>query len=680
MRSLTYRLATDIGGTFTDSVLLNEDTGEVFFDKRPTTSKDFAVGATESAESYRIPLAGVMSVIHGSTVAINTVIERKGAKTAMITTKGFRDIIEVRRSNRTEMYNPLWKAERPFIDRYLRLEISERMLYDGTVMRPVVAEEVDAVCKTLDGLGIKSVCIALLNSYVNSDHEREVERFVKEASPEAFVTLSSSFLREYREYERFSTAVINSYIGPTVRSYLRHLHGSLVERGFKGDLQIMQSNGGIMTLETASVQPVRMMESGPAAGVAGSAAVGSILGYENIVTFDMGGTTAKSGIIDRAIPRVTTDYKLSGYPIRINFLDIEEIGAGGGSVGWSDSAGALHVGPKSTGAEPGPACYGLGGTQPTVTDANLLLGRLNQKHLLGGKMKIYPDLARDAVARLADAHHLDVIEAANGMMKIVNNNMSGLLQVMTTRRGYDPRDLTLFAYGGGGPLHVFELAKELGIKRIVIPSYPGNFSAWGMLVTDLRHDFFLPFIHKLSQVDLDRLNGVLRSLEEEAVNTLKNEGFRGDVQMIRSLELRYFGQEHNLTIPLPSGELTEEDLGRIATAFDSLHESTYLHSSPGEQKEIYAAKVTVIGVVQKPKLPRATEGTAAPPADSIIERRDVFFEESGFVDCTVYDRRRLRANNRAEGPAIIEEETSTIVLHPGQSATIDGYGLIEMEQ
>ena len=673
---MTYRIATDVGGTFTDAVLLDEETGEVRFEKVPTTPRDFAKGTIDAVDRFGVQLEKCVFLAHGTTVAINALIEGKGAKTGLITTKGFRDVTEIGRSNRTEMYDPLYRKPRPLVDRYLRLEVDERIRYDGSILTALAEEDVNQAVAKFRESEVGSVAVCLMNSYANPVHEIRIGEIVMKNSPNVSVSLSHMITREYREYERTSTTILNAHVMPVVERYLESIEQKLTAREFSEDLLIMQSNGGTMTCSTARTQPIGMIESGPAGGVIGAAILGKMLGHDNIVSYDMGGTTAKSGLIEGGAPRVTMDYKVGGYPLRIPVVDLMEIGAGGGSIAWIDSAGALHVGPKSAGADPGPAAYGAGGTEPTVTDADLLLGRLNSEYFLGGQMKVFPDLARKALERVADFFKKDVIESAYGIVTIVNANMSALLRAMTIRRGYDPRELVAVAFGGAGPMHVAALAKELGISKIVVPKVPGNFSAWGMLVTNIRHDFVQTFVKPVADADVDELDQAYGSLERNGMAILRKEKVKeSNIHFLRAIDIRYLGQEHTLTIPLMSDNVAEQDKQSICNRFDELHEKTYRHSAPQEPKEIVNLRITAIGVLSKPKLGKIGSGPRRPSEDAFKGTRPVYFErENDFVKCPTYERDRLLSGNIIEGPAVIEEPTSTTLVHPGQTLTVDTYG------
>ncbi|UCF10457.1 MAG: hydantoinase/oxoprolinase family protein, partial [Candidatus Bipolaricaulota bacterium] len=519
-----YRLSTDVGGTFTDGVLLDEASGGIVVSKVSSTPRNPAIGTIESVEKFSIPLREVSFLSHGTTVVINALIEGKGAKTALVTTRGFRDVIEIGRSNRTEMYDALYRKPRPLVPRFLRLEVSERIDAEGRVVSPLLEEELQEALEILVSEDVEAVAVCLLNAYANPDHEVRIGKFLNAELPKATVSLSHLITRRYYEYERTSTATQNAYVMPVVRTYLDSLEEELRQRGFRQVLQIMQSNGGVMAASVARDMPIAMVESGPAGGAIGAAQLAKLIGYGNVISYDMGGTTAKTSIITGGLPETTDQYLVEGRPILLPVVDLREIGAGGGSIAWIDEAGAMHVGPQSAGADPGPACYRRGGTDPTVTDANLQLGILDPDYFLGGEMEISTELGRSAIQRVADHFDLSADEAALGIIKIVNTNMSGLLQSMTVKRGYDPREFAIVAFGGAGPIHAAAIANELGVPTVIVPPYSGVFSAWGMLMADLRHDLSQTFITPLDSADPEEVRGLFGELDARIVGVFDREG------------------------------------------------------------------------------------------------------------------------------------------------------------
>ncbi|MEA1963915.1 MAG: hydantoinase/oxoprolinase family protein [Candidatus Aerophobetes bacterium] len=669
-----YRLSTDVGGTFTDGVLLDETTGKVMVSKVPSTPVDPAIGTIQSMERFGIPINEVSFLVHGTTVVINALLEGKGVKTALITTKGFRDVLEIRRSNRTEMYNALYKKPTPLIPRYLRLEIRERMGANGKVLIPLKISNLAQIIEYLHKEKVESIAVCLINAYANPEHEEEIGRLLNEQYPEATISLSHTITKRYYEYERTSTTVQNAYVMPVVQRYLKNLEKELRKRRFQSVLQIMQSNGGIMTSVIAREMPILMVESGPVAGAIGGAQLASTIGYNNVITYDMGGTTAKTSIVRGGLPETSDQYMVERRPILSPVIDIREIGAGGGSIAWIDEAGALHVGPQSAGAKPGPACYMQGGEEPTVTDADLQLGILDPNYFLGGEMDISTQLAREAIKKVAHSFGISIDRAALGIIKIVNNNMAGLLRSMTVKCGYDPRDFAMVAFGGAGPTHAAAVARELNIPTVIVPSSPGVFSAWGMLMTDLRHDFTQTYIKLMSNIDVRTVNGIFRNLEVQIKELLERENILDENIMITyEMDLRYYGQEHTLAVSAPS-KLTHADKEVLNRSFDELHLRIYGHNAPEEPKEVVSLKVVGMGKVRKPVLQTITRGDEAPVSESRLGERRVYVEEGKYQEFSVYQRDKLRAGNIIQGPAIIEEPTSTTVVENNQICSVDQYG------
>jgi len=669
-----YRLSTDVGGTFTDGVLLDETTGEIAVSKVSSTPVNPAIGTIQSIERFRIPINEVSFFVHGTTVVINALLEGKGARTALITTKGFRDVLEIRRSNRTEMYNALYKKPTPLIPRHLRLEIKERMGVDGKVLIPLETADLAQIIKHLCKEKVESIAVCLINAYANPEHEEEIGRLLNEQYPEATISLSHNITRRYYEYERTSTTVQNAYVMPVVQKYLKSLEEELRKRRFQSVLQIMQSNGGIMTSATAREMPILMVESGPVAGAIGGAQLASTIGYNNVITYDMGGTTAKTSIIRGGLPETSDQYMVERRPILLPVVDIREIGAGGGSIAWIDEARALHVGPQSAGAKPGPACYMQGGVEPTVTDADLQLGILDPDYFLGGEMDISPQLGREAIEKVAHYFNISVDKAALGIIRIVNNNMSGLLRSMTVKRGYDPRDFAMVAFGGAGPTHAAAVARELSIPTVIVPPSPGVFSAWGMLMTDLRHDFAQTYIKLMSDIDVNTVNGIFRDLEVRVRELFKRENIPDEnIVMTYEMDLRYYGQEHTLTVSTPS-KLMHADKEALNKSFDELHLRIYGHNAPEEPKEVVSLKVIGTGKVRKPVLQTISRGGKTPVSESRLGERKVYMEDGKYQEFSVYQRNKLLAKNIIQGPAIIEEPTSTTVIENEQICSVDQYG------
>lgn len=675
-----FRLSTDVGGTFTDGVLLDEKTGQIKISKVLTTPANQAVGTIEGIAKFGVKLDEVSFLVHGTTAIINALIESKGAKTALITTEGFRDILEIGRSNRLEMYDALYKKSDPLIPRYLRFGIRERINAAGEVLISLDTQSLDQVVADLRRFGVEAVAVCLLNAYANPRHEEEIGQYLHTRCPEIVFSLSNNITRRYYEYERVSTTVQNAYVMPAVRKYLQSLEDQLASNGFQNALQIMQSNGGVMTSVIARTIPIAMVESGPAAGAMGAAALANLTGHKSVIAYDMGGTTAKTAIITRGMPETTDSYTVEERPILLPVVDLREIGAGGGSIAWVDEAGALHVGPQSAGADPGPACYHHGGVEPTVTDANLHLGFLNPQNFLGGKMEIDAGLARQAIANLATHYDISVDEAALGIIKIVNTNMSALLQSMTVKRGYDPREFALVAYGGAGPLHAAAIAQELGIPTVIVPMNSGVFSAWGMLMADLRHDFSMTHIRPLEQAKNSDVNTMFNDLEVRLREIFKQENIaEHDIEISHVMDLRYLGQEHTLSVGV-SKKFTDADKVSASKAFDDLHLAAYGHNAPEEPKEVVSLKAIGIGKVSKPNVQMIQTGKNKTKKEAKTGERQVYRGNGSFESFQIFRREKLLAGNVIYGPAVIEEVTATTVVESNQVCAVDLYGNLIITQ
>lgn len=679
------RVAVDIGGTFTDVVVFDEGRGGVSLAKTLSTPVELARGVLDGLTKASVRFPETTILIHGSTVVINAVIERTGAKTALVTTKGFRDVYEIGRINRPESFNPRFRKHRPLVPRENIFEVTERMLADGSVRTPFDENEAREVARIIKDEAFEAVAVLFLHSYRTPQHELRMRDILLEANPQLFVSVSHELSREYREYERTSTVAANAYVGPKVSQYLGDLERRLHDKKFAGNLMIMQSNGGLSDVELARRQCIQMMESGPAGGVVGTMALCEMLSLDAAIAFDMGGTTAKACVIRRGEPSLSPDYFIGGYneglAIRIPVLDIVEVGTGGGSIAYLDEGGGLHVGPKSAGAEPGPASYGRGGTEPTVTDANVILGRLSPEMFLGGEMRLDRRAAERALnERLAKPLNVALERAASGMLQVATSAMANAVRHVTLERGLDPRDFTLVAYGGGGPLHSASVAKELSIGKIIIPNAPGHFSALGMLMADLRRDYVQTLFERMDDLAMSELEAQFKALEDEGRKALIESGISLDrIAFERAADMRYVGQEHAVAVRMPASVGSEGARAEVKRRFDDAHDLRYSHSAPEESADIVSLRVSAIGRLTKPEFPRIVKGDATPPSDSRRGERRVIFEGSGAVSAPVYDRVRLRAGNVISGPAIIEEAASTTVVEPGDQVTVNEFGCLVME-
>ncbi len=685
-RKSGIRLAADIGGTFTDVAAFDEETGSLLLGKVLSTPDRLVDGIEGGVTRAGTDFASAGLFLHGSTIAINTILERTGAKTALITTEGFRDVYEIGRINRPDSYNLFFQKHEPLVERALRFEAKERMLASGEIRTPLDEAQLAELGRHIDGLGIEAVAILFLHCYRNPDHEIRAKKFLEETYPNLFVSASHELSQEYREFERTSTVVANAYIGPRVRTYIQGIEDHLREAGFHGSFLVVQSTGGLYEAAEARSYCIRMLESGPAAGVIGTQALCSALGLENAIAFDMGGTTAKAGVIYKGEALTTGTALLGGYekalPVQIAMMDIFEVSAGGGSIARVDENGALRVGPQSASAVPGPACYGQGGENPTVTDANLLLGRLGADRFLGGEMTLDVAAAEKAMKdRLADPLGMEVTAAADGILRIATTAMSYAVKGVTTERGLDVGDFALVAYGGAGPLHASAVARELGIRKVIIPRAPGVFSAFGMLFSDLRYDYVRTWFTALDAAPFEEIERVYTEMENEGRAAIEAASVSPEaVTVKRAADMRYVGQEHAVTVDLPAELFAAEDRDAIKKLFDDMHELRYGTSAPAEKAEIVSLRSTVTGVMRKPPQETVAAGEAMPPEGAARGDRPVYFNDVGdFVDTPTYARDALLAGNVIDGPALIEEHASTTVAMPGDRVTVDAFGNLMIE-
>ena len=673
------RLAADIGGTFTDIAVFDEKTGQLTFGKALSTPahlvEGISAGVAKAGSDYR----SAALFLHGSTIAINTMLERTGARTALLITEGFRDIYEIGRINRPDAYNLFFRKHVPLIERALRFEVHERMLADGEIDTPLDDQEIAALGAKLEKLGIEACAILFLNCYANADHEQRAKAILEKNHPAMFVSASNELSQEYREFERCSTVAANAYVGPKVRRYIGEIDAHMRAAGFSGSFLVVQSTGGLYEAVQAQDQCVRMLESGPAAGVIGTQALCHMLGIDNAIAFDMGGTTAKAGVIYHGEALTTGTALIGGYeqalPVQIAMMDIFEVGTGGGSIARVDEE-ALRVGPQSAGASPGPACYGLGGREPTVTDANLVLGRLNAERFLGGEMKLDVAAAERALKeRIGDPLGLNAVEAADGILRIAATAMSYAVKGVTTERGFDAGDFVLVAYGGAGPLHAVEVAREIGMRNVIVPFAPGVFSAYGMLFADLRYDFVRTWFTPLEDASFEEIESVYEALEQQGREAIADASVTPQrVVVKRAADMRYVGQEHAVTVDLPMSVFKRGgDRKAIKRHFDAMHEQRYGTSAPAERAEIVSLRSTVTGLMRKPPQRKITRGRKAPPAAAAGGKRKVFFG-GRFRPTPVFWRPSLLAGNRITGPALIEEYASTTLLLPGDVLEVDAFG------
>jgi N-methylhydantoinase A len=661
-------IAVDIGGTFTDLVAFDAASGRIIQGKSLTTHGDLPQGVWDCFGKGGLAPRDAANVVHGSTIAINIAIEETGAKTALVVTRGTRDVYKIGRQNRPQAYNFDFRRPVPLVPRSRTYEVAERMSADGRVLLELDAAEAAEVAATIRASGAEAVAVCFLHSYLDPGHEVEMGRHLRAALADAYVSLSHEIVREYREYERTSTTVMNAYIGPETSAYVGRMQTRLEQDHFAGRFLIMQSNGGVMSPETAKRLPVAMMESGPVGGVIAAAAVGEALGHRNLITFDMGGTTAKTSLIKDGEVSITQGYHIGGYasghPVMFPVVDIVEVGAGGGSIAWIDDVGALKIGPQSAGSAPGPICYGRGGTQPTVTDANVVLGRIGAERFLGGEMPLDQAAARTGIeTHLARPLGLGVDAAALGVVRIAVAKMSLAVRGISVERGYDPRDFALVAIGGAGPLHALEIARDLKIPRVIVPNLPAHFSALGMLLADVRHDYVRTYYRPLLEADFGALESIYAELRTAGETTLDDAGVEGSARRFALwMDLRYVGQEFWLQIPVTEAEIAQADAQAIGDRYTAIHDRRFGHAAPDEPLELVNLRLTAIGTRPKVTLPPVAAGSAS----ARIGTRAIYLEDAEEpVECTVYKRELLTRGTELEGPCVVEEYASTTVLFAG---------------
>ena len=663
-----YAIAVDIGGTFTDLVAFDHETQNVIYAKSPTTYDNLVDGILDCFKKAKIKPAEASLVNHGTTLVINSLIQRKGAKAALVTSKGFRDILEIARGNRPDPFDLYYQRDEPLIPRELRFEVPERMGSKGEVVAPLDLPSLEKLAGEIRKLGIESVAVFFMNSYINPEHEEAAAKILTELLPDVYVTFSTDLTREWYEYERCSTVAANAYVGPQVSTYIRQLDNDLTRQGFDGSLFMMGSNGGLLSAERTCRQPIGLVESGPIGGCIGAGAYADKLGFKNVVAFDMGGTTAKCSLVENGRFSVNSVYYANGYikgfPIKSAVIDVVEVGSGGGSIAWLDPQKRLHVGPQSAGSTPGPVAYGRGGTEPTVTDANLVLGRLDAGNFLGGEMKLDVSAAQRSVTqRIADPLGYrgedGMIQMADGIISIATVIMAGAIRKISVEHGLDPRDFILFSYGGGGPLHAGALAHELSIPTIVIPPEPGNFSASGMLLADARIDTSKTFVGVLSEKTVPAMAEIFAAMEEESAGALAAEFATSDAFFERHAEMRYRGQRHNIKVPV-SGL---KEAAQIRAAFERDYKRRYGHADAKAPAEFQALHLSAFARLKQPEIARLPR--AAAKSQPARLRKVYIGNAGGWLDGQIFHRDALEPGFSATGPAVIEEYGSTTLVWPG---------------
>jgi N-methylhydantoinase A len=693
---MAWRIGVDIGGTFTDVALVDDASGHIGVAKVPTTPGDLTEGVLCALDMamrrYRVAPAEVELLSHATTVVTNAILEETGARAALITTRGFRDVLELRRSARADLYDLFQDAPATLIPRRRRFEITERIGADGAVVTPLAENEIDGLVAALKAARVDAVAISLLFSFLNPEHEQGLGARLRAALPDVPVYLSSEVLPEIKEFERTSTTAVCAYTGPILTSYLQRLDHVTRSRALP-PLYVMGSNGGVLEAAEAISMPAMAVESGPAAGVVAAALVARQTGRLDLLSFDMGGTTAKASLIRGGHYETTPDYEVgggssmsrwmngTGHPIRVPVIDLAEVSAGGGSIAWVDRAVGLRVGPKSAGADPGPVCYGRGGSEPTVTDCNLLLGYLDKASLLNGDLPIDHDAAAAAVrTRLAEPLAIDIRTAAAAVIDVVNHAMAEVLKIVSVQRGHDPRDFALAAFGGAGPLHAAALASELGIAEVICPPIPGAFSALGLVGTDLKRDYVRTLYTTAANADPKAVEAAFVTLENRGAAMLDRAGVAPARRRFeRSVDARYPRQSHELVIPVPPRAVDAAALAEVAAAFHDRHLHTYGHDNRSEPVQIVSVRVTAIGAIA-PLVIRDT--VARSGTNTIKAKRQMWFRETGVIEAAIYDRKRMPAGLEVAGPVVIESLESTILVPPGWQAKMneDGFVLLTRPQ
>jgi len=677
---MTVRVATDVGGTFTDLVYIDE--GSVKAVKSDTTSPNFEQGVVNAAIKAKIDLSEVDFFAHGSTVVINAITERKGVKTGLITTKGFRDVLEIARGNTPDIFNNTYQKPNPFVDRHLRLEVEERLDYKGNVVTPINLNNLQELVAYFKSQDVQAVGICFLHAYLNPIHEIKATQALKELWPEVNVIASHEISSEWREYERTSTTVLSAYVLPPAQKYLDKLKEKLNKSGLSSDPFIMQSNGGISTLQSARNNPITLVESGPVGGILGAAAYGKVIGDGNIMALDIGGTTAKCSLIHNGETRITTEYvlektaKKAGYPIKTPVIDIVEIGNGGGSIAWIDAANSLHVGPKSAGSTPGPVAYGRGGIAPTTTDANLITGRISTDNFAGGEIKPDVSAVKASFQKLADQLDVEAMDVAHGVLNIANSNMVNALKLISVNRGHDPRDFSLMAFGGGGALHATALGKELNARKVIIPPFAGVFSAWGMLMIDLRRDYIQTYRLNINKNSKSEIVSSFDDVISKANDDYRNDDIPQDkVKYELYIDARYMGQEHTVKINVPNTDLnSDEFIEELSERFHKAHQQEYTFRLDDSGIEMVNIHLVAFGLLDKAKLEKLPLSTTTDASSAIVGKRLVDFYSKSQQEATIYDREKLQPGMKFSGPAIIEESTTTTVVLPDNRVEVDDFG------
>lgn len=680
-----YMIGVDVGGTFTDFSVFNLETGELFHYKDSSTpgdpSRAIVKGVKDVLEIKKAQAQDVVYLAHGTTVGTNALIEKKGARVGLITTEGFKDLMEIGNQKRPSLYDLQAQKPVPLIPSGCNIGVRERIRYDGSVYTPLDEENVRQAVRQLKQYGVQAIAVCTLFSFINPAHENRIKEIIAEEYPEVYTTISSELAPEFREYSRMSTTVLNSYLGPVMKKYVNNFQTSVREMGIQAEPYITQSNGSIISIKETIDCPIKCAVSGPSAGVVAASFIGRQCNADKIITFDMGGTSADISLIENFTPQVSNEREVEGYPARIPMINIITIGAGGGSIAQIDEGGALKVGPKSAGAVPGPACYGRGGTQPVVTDANIVLGKLNQKRILGGRMEVYLDLAHEALDRcICEKSGLSRAQAANGIITVVNSNMVRAVRSVSVEKGYDVREFSLMAFGGAGPLHACEVAKELGIRQVIIPPHPGTLCSLGLLLADTKFDMSRTLILEGKVENLPKFNEQFADMIHQGSEALDREGVTKERRCFEfAVDMRYQRQNFEISIPVPTGEMTEQDLRRAIADFHAEHKRSYGYCNEQAPVQFVSYRASAIGIIDKPKMTEQPLCPAA-PAPVPLETRSVLFQgESEYRPTPVYRRESFIPGQSIAGPCICEQMDTTLVVPESWIIHVDGYGNLKID-
>ena len=680
-----YMIGVDVGGTFTDFSVFNLETGELFHYKDSSTpgdpSRAIVKGVKDVLEIKKAQAQDVVYLAHGTTVGTNALIEKKGARVGLITTEGFKDLMEIGNQKRPSLYDLQAQKPVPLIPSGCNIGVRERIRYDGSVYTPLDEENVRQAVRQLKQYGVQAIAVCTLFSFINPAHENRIKEIIAEEYPEVYTTISSELAPEFREYSRMSTTVLNSYLGPVMKKYVNNFQTSVREMGIQAEPYITQSNGSIISIKETIDCPIKCAVSGPSAGVVAASFIGRQCNADKIITFDMGGTSADISLIENFTPQVSYEREVEGYPARIPMINIITIGAGGGSIAQIDEGGALKVGPKSAGAVPGPACYGRGGTQPVVTDANIVLGKLNQKRILGGRMEVYLDLAHEALDRcICEKSGLSRAQAANGIITVVNSNMVRAVRSVSVEKGYDVREFSLMAFGGAGPLHACEVAKELGIRQVIIPPHPGTLCSLGLLLADTKFDMSRTLILEGKVENLPKFNEQFADMIHQGSEALDREGVTKERRCFEfAVDMRYQRQNFEISIPVPTGEMTEQDLRRAIADFHAEHKRSYGYCNEQAPVQFVSYRASAIDIIDKPEMTEQPLCPAA-PAPVPLETRSVLFQgESEYRPTPVYRRESFIPGQSIAGPCICEQMDTTLVVPESWIIHVDGYGNLKID-